>query len=411
MILLDQTHEWHLPSEVKASVVRMDISDAVHGAALGEVIYKIIDGDAKTHNAVFDKDNFNRVINAIRCDKLQSYLVILECDGGVPKFAGGTTQFSTVFTEWNGHAFEHYPAVYSEDTYVSAEMSEEFRKRTKCKRFPNGLGLGTYFTQERIRLSVAGSNKDKPFGMTSRARISENASDNKPIVNILDKLGATVDKKAKIGILKFEKDALKNYKKSLVFVETEGLASLSSEDGFVSHRNIFTTKWDSADEEQQIVATFTEAISTFSGLPVVRVQITSNNNLPEHGVLKDVLAALICAGQEEIEKRKWMVDETVGVLPTFRIHALNESEIACALQEIGANQRILGVRTMMPIALDFRKIPINAFGHKLPDAVPFVTTNSFLEAPVLVDALPHICEYSEAGLVSIVAQSLVHMAA
>ena len=95
---------------------------------------------------------------------------------------------STVITEWNGHSFEHFHAIYNEDTWVDRHISDEVHALTKGREFPKGVGLGTFSTQGRIVLSALGSAEHN-----ARGRISETATDNAVQLAIFSKLGVSID--------------------------------------------------------------------------------------------------------------------------------------------------------------------------------------------------------------------------
>ena len=49
-----------MPPDTRVEVVRMDGSDAVHGAALGEVLHTVVRNDAVAHGAAFNGEQFPR---------------------------------------------------------------------------------------------------------------------------------------------------------------------------------------------------------------------------------------------------------------------------------------------------------------------------------------------------------------
>jgi hypothetical protein len=358
-----------LPGGVKISVVRVNGADTVHGTVLGDVLYKVIENEAQTHGATFNGPGFNNVIEAIKKNKIQAYFVIVAMENCRPQFAGGAIEFPTVITEWNGKKFEFYPGVHGEDTFVVPEISKTFRERT------GGMGLGTYFMHERIRLALTNELGTAPFGMTSRGRVAEFSSHSTAMVKLLTKLGATLGAEQEGAILQFDSAANDIRRKRGVFVETEGLGSKFGENSILTQSNAFVTSWSGNNGNQRIVATFTEAISTFTGEPVVRVQFTSNGNLPKGDELKDALAALITAGRAEIVRRKWL-PKSAEVLPVMRIHALREPEIVSALMELGAVPRMLGPHPMLPVVTNLKNTSAQVVDFPITAAKQLVLVKS-----------------------------------
>ena len=365
-----------LPQGIGVNVCRAKGEEISHNPIEHQWLRNLIEGDAKAHGAIVSESSFNKVVNAICAKKIQACFLTVAWDDGEPQYAGGAIEIPSILTEWTGNGFAHYPAVYSEDTYVLPELSAKFRAKTKTDVSPNGRGLGTCFTQERIRLSVSGNPKDLSFGCVSRARISENSVDNIPMLNILKKLGATIE--AKEGtILELNRSPTLATVRQDVLVTTENLCLVTNEKGLVPQSNVFLTCWAGDNGAQQIVASFTEAISTFTGKPVIRVQFTSNGFLPEIKNLEHVLDALLSAGRKEILRKGWLSNNRVAALfPNMRIHALNEPQIISTLKKMGANTRRLGSHPMVPVIANFTRIPDNVVHFEALPARPFITSNS-----------------------------------
>jgi hypothetical protein len=156
---------------------------------LGDVLNRVLEEEAKAHQAGFDRLGFNNVMDLARAKKSKSFY------GRSPKrrFAKicwmYVVQFPTVFTAFEGKKFVHYPAVYAEDFFVSPEISAEFRNQTISADNPRGLGLGTYFERERIRIAAHNLYGDLPQGKAPAALIVEHGSENKAAVSLLGKLG------------------------------------------------------------------------------------------------------------------------------------------------------------------------------------------------------------------------------
>jgi hypothetical protein len=118
-----------LPSGVSADVVRINSHDTLHNSMLNDKLPSVIKSEALAHAVNYDRrDEFDRVYQAVQLGRLHVYLITVTFGTSRPSFAGGAIEFPTIITEWNGQRFDHYPAIYAEDQYVSSEISSEFKK-------------------------------------------------------------------------------------------------------------------------------------------------------------------------------------------------------------------------------------------------------------------------------------------
>lgn len=363
----------NFPGGVKAAVLRMNGSDMIHHAALGDVLHESIGQEAAAHDASIDDDNFKNVLSALESQTIHAYFLVVSWENCRRKIAGGATEFPTVITEWDGSGFKHYPATHGEDSYVLPLLSKEFRQRTADEQNPRGAGLGTFFMRERIRLAVTPEDGSSPYGMISRGRVAEYSAHSTAMVSLLTALGATLGKQDQGTILQLDGLPSELVGRRRLAVRLEGLGR--HEGDILS--NVFVASW-SGDNGAQIAASFTEAISTFSGQPIVRVQFTTNHRIPDDATLMDALASLIMAGHAEVLLRKglsdsnaWKVDEHRTVM---RIHALNEPEIGNALRKMGAAPRMIGPHFMRPVITNFGNIPDKLLDFPVPKATPLFTT-------------------------------------
>jgi hypothetical protein len=359
------------PGNVRAGVVRMNGADLVHHVMLNEALYKFIEAEAKTHEAAFQGGNFEKVIDAVVSNKMCAYFLVVESENCRRSIAGGATEIPTVITEWNGLDFEHRAGVYGEDTYVSPDKSEAFRRLT------GGHGLGSFFVHERIRLSLTNEFGSSPFGMISRGRVAEIAEDNAVVGRILHRLDPTYRSQDCV-IVQIDPRAPPFRRGRRIPVQTEGLASEHDHNRVHILPNVFVTAW--SDGHQKLVASFTEAMSTFSGEPVVRVQFTSNGALPVGDRLKDILAALISEGRLEIMRRKWLsqsgnVRNLADSRMIMRVHAF-DPDIVSALREMDGQPRSLGPHPMIPVITNLRNTPAGAVDFPIPAAKPLTVVKS-----------------------------------
>ena len=386
-----------LPRGLKAGVLHMSGQDLIHQSVLGDVLCSVIEHEAKAHNALFLADQFNKIIEAVKEGKISAYFLLAGWENCRPKIAGGSIEFPTVITKWEGNEFKHYPAIYGEDTCIlSKALRELVRERPEGKNFPENIGLAEYFEQERIRRWTSNEFGDAPLGMAARGRVGEYSAHSKAMKKVMSRFGGTLGEEQDGTILEINglTQAMKD--KWKLPVETGGL---TAENG-ASSPNIFLTRWSGEDGRQQLCASFTNGISSFTGDPIVRVQITGNGNLPNAGILQSALASLLAAGQEEIQARHWgsskeqrakspviplhgsqqeiyaalseaSQDEMFvrrlgrvdlspifgGSVPTMRIHAIQEPGIVSALQAMDAQTRMLGPHPMLPVVMDFANAP------------------------------------------------------
>ncbi|MEJ0061675.1 MAG: hypothetical protein WDO70_00350 [Alphaproteobacteria bacterium] len=406
-----------LPGGIRAAVLPMQGADLVHQATLGAALEHIIGHEAAVHEAAFQSQHFHKILKASEKGEINVLFLMAAMHTCLPKLAGAAIELPTVITKWQGNEFKHYPAIYGEDTCVLPEFSKTFREKTAGALYPNGLGLGTWFAKERIEGSVSGRSGFAPLGMVSQGRVCEYSGHNGPMIGLLNKFGATTAPDASAVL---ELDGLTPTMKSRwqVPVDTEALADQNGK----PLDNIFVTRWSGESGKQQIAASFTKTISTFTGDPIVRVQLTSNGNLPNGDMLQNVLSSLLAAGHDEIRERKWAIagelksvasnrspiipllasrqqqmaallsagrDEILsrrigmddlshifgGAVPTMRIHALRKPEIVAALKDLGAQPRILGPHVMLPAIMDFANMPQEALNFDLPPARPLNTVN------------------------------------
>lgn len=363
-----------LPNGVRVCLTRADHSDQIHCVTVAQEVYRVIENDALFHGVKYDGKGFQKILDAFKQNRVQAYFLIVERESCLPAFAGGAIQFPSVITEWNGRNFEHYPATYSEDTWVDRTISDDIRKLTVSPEYPKGIGLGTLNTQGRIRLSTSGKIEDLPYGMVSKGRISENAVDNHAQLAILAKLGAHL----KGGAIFQLNAATPINEHNAIDVSVHGLGAPAAGNGIVRVLpNVFLTAWSNSDGSQRVVGTHTEAISTTTGDTIVRSQFLSNGNLPAASeTVGNILASMMAASRTEVCKRGWTAENEPGLdtSPIIRAHA-HEKEIVTALTRL-AEPRYFGEHLMAPVAINYASIPDHVLGAKLPLAKPLTVINS-----------------------------------
>ncbi|MGB4056709.1 MAG: hypothetical protein WBK77_01345 [Alphaproteobacteria bacterium] len=247
--------------------------------------------------------------------------------------------------------------------------------------------------------------------MAARGRVGEYSAHSSTMIKLMTGLNATLGTEQGGTILEIDGLTRVMQDKWKLPVEIKDIPA-----GKETYPNIFLAQWSAEGGKQQIVASFTNGISTFTGDPVTRVQITSNGSLPNPGTLQNVLASLLAAGQDEVQARQWgtskeklpqspaipllgssreiyaalitasqneLLSPIIGATPRhvwnskpplMRIHALKEPEINTALKAMDAQTRILGTHPMLPAVIDFKNMPQEAFNFNLVPARPVSMT-------------------------------------
>jgi hypothetical protein len=404
-----------LQGGLRAGVLHMNGHDLVHHGVLGDVLYGIIEHEARAHGAEFHGGQFDKIIEAVKTNKVSSYFFLAGWETCRAKIIGGSIEFPSVLTEWDGKQFQHYPAIYGEDTCIlPGGLKALVRERPAGRSFPEHIGLGAWFEQERINRWTVNSYGDAPLGMAARGRIGEYSAHSSAMIKILDQFGATRGTEQKDTVLEVNGLTPVMKEKWRLPVEITGLAG-NGKHGPSS--NIFLARWVGEGGRQQIAASFTNGLSSFTGDPVARVQITGNGHLPNNGTLQCVLASLLAAGEEEIQMRRWgqprersvrcplipllgsrteiytalleashdeVTERRIGASdvgrifggrpPIMRIHALGEPQIIAALMDMGTQIRSLGPHPMLPVVMDFNNIPAALNPEPVP-ARPVKTIN------------------------------------
>ncbi len=314
---------------------------------------EIINGVAGVHDNQTDENNIQRIAKAIEAGSINACYLKVDFGNGKFHFAGGAIEFPTVFTKRHGDGFAHYPAIYCEDTYVSNVYSTRFRAITNT-------GLGGYFIQQRIKHAFVAETSVLTPRSFPAARISETALDNIRMANILKKIGGVVWTENESAVLEINENMFAQQTGwDDVPVKTEDFFFRPHSEAPVFQPHIFMTSWKNLRTGQQIVATFTEAISTFSGKPIVRVQLTSRGGCPSEMLARNILGALLSAGRDEILNRFWFYDpiNLRHAMSSIKIHVVNEPILASALKSMGARNRMLGAHKLAPVTVNFDNLP------------------------------------------------------
>lgn len=360
------------PHGIKAKIQRVKGKDLWETAALAATLKPLIKKEAEAHGATFSEENFENVVASIAEEKAQAYFLVLEEKGStLPQIVGAAILLPTVYTSCCDKKCSHYSAIYFEDTYVDPEASRLFREKT-------GMGLGTFFVSEIIRESANEVLESNPFGVSSNGYVGEFAQTNAPMRRIYEKLGAKLDKNLSNTVLEFTKTPDFSKAADDLTVNMEYLGRRPNNRSTHIYDNIFAISWPADTNGTNIVVSFTESMSTFNGTPVVRVQVSSNGNLPSNDNLSAILGAAFQAGAAEIVKKGWIPEATKAeeIYPFFKLHAPDETEIVGALRKMGATTRYLGNKATQPVRIGYEEMPAELFNGVYSKGSPLTTIST-----------------------------------
>ncbi|MGE0109120.1 MAG: hypothetical protein AB7S81_05065 [Bdellovibrionales bacterium] len=354
-----------------AGIFSVDGGDCLHKVALEKALQQHLGEEAEHHGAPFDKNAFKTVLGCIENQVAHAYVILVEIMGS-RDLAGSTVEFPSVITEWNprGKSFAYYPAVYGEDIVISGGISEDFRK------FSGNQGLGTYFVREKYLESIRNRKGVFPATMPPYGMILEYGKNNDCIKGLLSKFGAQFDPEQNNAVLRFPDSVCPRNTKNCV---TAMVTALGEKRGLaiVAQPHIFAVTTLDKQNQTRLSATFTRTISTFSGNPIIRVQMTSSQNLDDtnkNWVRKSILS-ILDAAKREVETRDWYpwtprITSKADFLQRLMIHAKDEPLIVNTLREMGAVTRKLGTHDMMPMVINFKDMPDRMIPEK-PTSVPY----------------------------------------
>jgi hypothetical protein len=178
-----------LPGGMRAGVLHMNGRDMVHHSVLVDVLCTVIEHEAKAHQATFQATQFNKIIDAVQEGKISAYFILAGWENCRPKIAGASIEFPTVITEWDGKQFNHYPAIYGEDTcLLSTTLKALIQQRPHGKSLPQGLGA--FFEHERIKRWTSNDYGDAPLGASARGRVGEYSAHSSAMIKLMTDLNA-----------------------------------------------------------------------------------------------------------------------------------------------------------------------------------------------------------------------------
>jgi hypothetical protein len=273
------------PHGIKAKIQRVKGKDLWETAALAATLKPLIKKEAEAHGATFSEENFENVVASIAEEKAQAYFLVLEEKGStLPQIVGAAILLrpcTRLVAIKNARTIRRF----------ILKTPTSIRKRLACSAKKTGMGLGTFFVSEIIRESANEVLESNPFGVSSNGYVGEFAQTNAPMRRIYEKLGAKLDKYLSNTVLEFSKTPDFSKAADDLTVNMEYLGRRPNNRSTHIYDNIFAISWPADTNGTNIVVSFTESMSTFNGTPVVRVQVSSNGNLPSNDNLSGILGA------------------------------------------------------------------------------------------------------------------------
>jgi hypothetical protein len=357
-LLLDHDARIDLPELGEVSILQVDAHNEAHLAILKKGYNSLLGYEASVHGEELTGDVPAEVIKAINAKILKTKFYMAG-----EEIAGIANSFDTFVAKRNPKTkrIDFYQGEYLEDFTVDEFLSKLHRKM-------HGIGLGTAFTRARIIQAAA----------SAIAQVKEVAVDNEPMAGLMEKHRGVISRSSKILELKSgpTPDMTRRFGANVEFLHlpddrNRKTGNREHDNDNESYPKNFALRW--FDGEHEIAGIFTRTISTFTGEPVVRLQLTSNGTLPNDEMLKEVLSPILKAGCAVIKDWGWglpvgaPIPPFGGPVPKIYIHAHEEPEIEGVLKQMGLGNRLCGSELMAPAVLDHGNIPNQQaiFGHEL----------------------------------------------
>lgn len=360
--------------------------DEARWPTFSRALRSFIEYEAKSHNSNFDQSAFFKVVESIKADLVQAWVLLAGWDSDNLKVIGSVVEFPTVHSCWDGNDFSHYHAIYMEDLALPMfVMKELVRERPSGLSFPQQFNFSTYFVNEIYNIRL--EKNPAPSSFTPVCRICEFSHLNAKMNKLLEDWGSQVGNERDGTIVEVKSPLQDNPVQREIPVKVKNI--LPDKYNTAQLPYVFLVAWENPDSKQKIVASFTKGISTFTGKTIIRTQVTSNGNIPDNDALIYIMQSILTAGQKEAAHRHWGMAEhkqpcrveislkgnqkkapdsllssndrellsqkpnypdkeqmTCDVFPTIQIHALGEPQIVSALKGILQN-RVLGTHAML----------------------------------------------------------------
>ncbi len=340
-----------IPGNVEFVICPLDGDDPDHF----KVLLAFLEKEAATFHTTIEIEN---LVTAVRKNQIQVLFLLVG-----KETVGCATQFPTAIPQWNRDesAFYFIPAVHSEDMTVDSK------------------GSGTPFMRQRVTMA-AHEGKNCGFDLGGKVRAGALVGEQRwhgtaegegtAIGGLLSKFSTEMAKDRSDTVLSL---SASTFPKVTTIRDIEVLSLGYPETGEASRLTVrpdmFAVTWGPKGVEN-IAATFTMGMSTFTGHSVVRVHVSSNGSLDAGPDVKSAIANILAEGRAQILDRGW-IEKTVDPLNRMYIHALGEKQIRGLLKEVGAQDRLLGDCLMYPLVMRFANIP-SAMAMDLANAPPFV---------------------------------------
>jgi hypothetical protein len=342
-----------LTGGLNVAVVSRQNSHGDDRVSLDNALFTILDREADAHHTSKAGAIRNaKLLKALDAGKIEAWFMLAAWDTCEPKILGAAIELPTVLIQEIDGKLVLTHAKYREDTCFRSDIMREIVKERNGRPLPD-VGLCDYFEEERMRIMVT----NDPTGKVQGGRVGEYSAHSSAMIKVMNNMGATLGT-VEHPIMELEGETPDFRSRWPVDVET---LTLVDEQTGEPLDYVFATNWTSGDGKQQVMATFTEAISTFTGETIIRVQFGSMGEITDPKLLEDITASLLMAGREKVyNDLKWGHDEdetsSFGyTVPLMRIHAPEDVGIISALKKLDAKVRTLGHHAMFPTFIDLSK--------------------------------------------------------
>jgi hypothetical protein len=277
-----------------ALVARRDAHPADR-EVLDAALFEALRHEARMHGCVLDAKNFKDFLAGHEAKNVTFLYTVAAWDVCAdvrqlePVVVGAAVEYRTVVVKRNGAKIEPYDAVFREDTCFHPEALRALkRKKPDGMSFPE-TGIAEYFERERMRHLAKDASV---WGI-----VGECHANNRMMKNVMNRIGAKTGEGEHGSVLRL--DCFRPPGPETVEIEYP-LDPRTQE----TLPYAFLARCQ--HNEGEVVASFTEAISTFDKKALLaRVQIASQGRVPEQAVLQDILLSLLAAGQEKMAKPAW----------------------------------------------------------------------------------------------------------
>jgi hypothetical protein len=311
-----------------AAVVPYNKSDPMHRSFFGDALRDVISYEALVHHSPFNKKDFDKVLRALVSGDIEARFFMAAWELCSPKIVGATITVPTLSMEWDGRNLKANLAEHSEDVcLLPAAIKELIREKPEGRSLP-GNGLADVFDRESIR-------QMKEEGKA--ARFGEFVLRNTKIKRILNQSGTVLGTEENSAILNLNNftPAMRNL--WLPNVDPNRIA-FDIDGSDLCNKRIVTT-WSDDSGAQRVAMSFTNSISTFKGgKPIIQAKFLDTDHLPPVASLKDILTSLIILGHEKASDLEWGVEQPKPQPSPVIPFDGSRREVLAALMSVGRDE-------------------------------------------------------------------------